>query len=125
MVASQWQQYEHLVDLYRYYLDLAVKGTAAYWVVVGGVLTLVLANSQESEVLWALSIPILMSIGLLTALLVGRSKAQELARSIESLADNLDLEQRTHAELLVWTVHGLIGITIVAATVIGVVWISL
>jgi len=119
---SDWEQYEQLVGLYRYYLELAVKTAAAFWIIAGGVLTLVLANSEADEIRWALSVPILMSIGVVAALLVGKPKAIELAHSIERLATKLDLEQRTHAELLVWTLWGMIGITTVAGLVIAFVW---
>jgi hypothetical protein len=53
-----WREYEYLGGLYRFYLDLVVKTAGGYFVIVGGILTLVLANvNEEPVVVVALLVP--------------------------------------------------------------------
>jgi hypothetical protein len=118
MSPTTWEQYEQLVGFYRFYLELAVKTSTAFWLITGGVLTLVLANSDQDHVIWALSIPIVMSIGLISALLKGRPMAIELSDSIRDLSIELRVRQRVHAEILVWTVQGLLLAASAAALVL-------
>ena len=118
---TEWEQYQQLVDLFRFYLELTVKTVIGFWLVTGGILTLVLANSDRSDITWALSIPILMSVGLAAALAFGLPKAIQLERSTRGLAEQLELDQRTHVEILVWTGSGLLFLAIVVA--LGMMWL--
>ena len=118
---SDWEQYEQLVGLYRFYLELAVKTSTGFWLIAGGVLTLVLANSDQALIGWALLIPIIMGLGLVVAMMRGRPKAIELRDAIKELSTTLELNQRTHAEILVWTGDGLLLAAIAAVLVLIVV----
>ena len=106
------------MGFYRFYLELAVKTSTAFWLITGGVLTLVLANSEQRHMIWALLIPIVMSIGLISALLRGRPMAIELSDAISDLSIELHVRQRVHAEILVWTVQGLLLAASVALLVL-------
>jgi len=61
--ADDWREYELLHTLHRFYLELAVRVAGGYFLIVGGVLTLVLANSAgEPIVIAALVVPLAMSV---------------------------------------------------------------
>jgi len=122
---GDWDQYQQLVDIYRFYLDLAVKVSTGFWVIAGGVLTLVLSNQDDDFMVWALSIPILLAAGLVLALALGDRKARDLRDGVRRLAERLDLVQRVHAEILVWTLRGLFVGAVAVLLVLVVVWSKL
>jgi len=121
MVPTLWQQYQQLVDLYRYYLDLVVKTSSAFWLIAGGVLAFAFANSTEPNVRWALIVPIVMSSFLIVVLLVGRSMIRELHQALRALSDEIELRQRVHSEILVWAIDGLAGLLVVITILL--VWL--
>lgn len=122
---SLWDEYQQLVGLFRFYLELTVKTTSAYWAVSGGILALVLVNDRP-EMVWALVIPILLSIGVSMALWKSRDMAQGLSREIAALAKTLKLKQPTHADILVQVVRWMSVLAAFAAvglTVGAVAWL--
>jgi hypothetical protein len=77
--SDRWREYSSLGVQYMFYLELVVRALGAYFVIVGGLLTLVLANAHETPlVLTALAIPILMSLLLAFASLRAVPKTCEL-----------------------------------------------
>lgn len=114
-VPDLWAQYQQLVALYSFYLDLFTKIFSAYWLLSGGVLTLALTNSTEPAVRWTLLVPTLMSATLCVMLVIAYPKSRDLRDSIFRMARTLGLEQRIHAELLHWFVQGCIGLSLLLA----------
>jgi hypothetical protein len=111
-----WRQFEHLSGLYTYYLDLVVKGTGGYFLVVGGVLTLVLANVRNEPILVvALSVPILMSVLLAIAAWKATDKARELHHAISVVAAASRTQLQPHVEILVWLVRWSAPLLLIAA----------
>jgi hypothetical protein len=110
-----WRQYDQLVDLYRYYLELVLKTASAFWLIVGGILAFAFANSDQPDARWALVVPVVMSVSLLVMTLWVRPMSRELCDAIEELADELGVRQRVHAVLLVRTVSAIIGLLILVA----------
>jgi hypothetical protein len=83
---AAWQEYVVLIELYRFYLDLFVRAMGAYFVVSGGVVTLVLANAREEPIVGvALGIPILMSLLLSLAAWLARPRIDELHDGMRAL----------------------------------------
>jgi hypothetical protein len=102
-----WHEYQLLVDVYKFYLDLAVKFITGYFAIVGALVTVVLANNKsntghQSIVANALWVPILLSVLVAVGTWKATPKAKETQRDIRKLAHDLDLVARVHVELLVW-----------------------
>ena len=58
-----WRQYNLHVDLYKFYLDIALKVNVFFYVITGGILTFYFANSNERLIRYSLLLPIILSIG--------------------------------------------------------------
>jgi hypothetical protein len=58
-----WQHYEMLVDLYKHYLDVALKFNAFYYFITGAILSYYFAESSRNPMMrWSLLFPIFMSV---------------------------------------------------------------
>jgi amino acid transporter len=57
-----WKQYELNVDLYKSYLDLAIKMNIFYYAITGAILSFYFAHPDENLVKWSLALPLIMSI---------------------------------------------------------------
>lgn len=100
-----WDQYRHLVDLFRFYLDLIIKANIFYSAVAGGIISYVLSHmgpGEGSYIRFTLYIPILISVGFSLLSFIGFFQSVELHRSIQSIGKNLKLRQVTHSTLLPW-----------------------
>src|SRR5438093_1162940 len=104
-VETEWREYQLLVEVYKFYLDLAVKFVAAYFAICGAIVTLVLANfSADRIVANALWVPFLMSLLVAVGTWMATPKAKETQRDIRRLRTKLHLDSTVHVELLVWIV---------------------
>ena len=104
---TDWEQYQQLTDLYKYYLDLAVKSTSIFWLITGGVLTFAFANSDNGSARWALLVPIAMGVVLAGSMARLKRHSDELDDSMRTLAERLGLTQRAHSEILPTTIYWL------------------
>jgi hypothetical protein len=94
-----------LGELYRFYLDLMVKTVGAYFAIVGGIVTLVLANVKAQPIIAiALVVPIAMSLLLALAGWRIRSKVRELRDALDKLGESLTVTVKPHVEILDWGV---------------------
>ena len=105
--ADDWREYELLHTLHRFYLELAVKVAGGYFLIVGGVLTLVLANSRgEPIVIAALVVPLAMSVALVVVSVRVRDRIAELRTRVQELGRTLGVEVAPHVEILEWAISG-------------------
>lgn len=59
-----WRQYELHIDLYKFYLDIALKANVFFYVITGGILTFYFAHSSERLIKYSLLLPIVLSMAL-------------------------------------------------------------
>lgn len=56
-----WRDYALSADLYKFYLELAVKVNVFYYAITGGIASFCFAQPQVAYAKWALLLPALMS----------------------------------------------------------------
>lgn len=100
---SLWHQYTVYVDLYRFYLDIAWKGSVWYFATVGVILTFLFANIGGPD---ARALPlVLVFVAMLSfgfAALYFRTVflLRELAIFLDHIAGELHLVGRPHVEFM-------------------------
>lgn len=57
-----WRDYALSADLYKFYLELAVKVNVFYYAITGGIASFCFAQQQLAYAKWALLLPALMSV---------------------------------------------------------------
>jgi hypothetical protein len=125
-----WKQYEIYVDLFKFYIDIAWKGSVWFLATVGAILTFLFANIKKPDsgpIVWILLFVGIFSLGF--CLLYARSALNlgALAAFLDYIASELALVGRPHVEfaaffLLVLSVLcGLVGI---ASLVFLAVWVG-
>jgi len=57
-----WRDYALSADLYKFYLDLAVKVNVFYYAITGGIVSFCFAQHQVAFAKWGLLLPVLMSV---------------------------------------------------------------
>jgi hypothetical protein len=120
---ADWREYEYLGGLYTFYLDLVVKGAGGYFVIVGGILTLVLTNVQEEPiVVLALLVPVLMSVLLALASRTALPKIRELRAGINEIGERLHVTVKPHVEILESSIRGSFVLLLIAAGFLAVLF---
>jgi hypothetical protein len=123
---NAWREYELLVDLYKFYLGLVVQAAGAYFLIVGGILTLVLANvGDHSVVAIALVVPILLSLLGAVAGFAARPKVEQLGVAVRSLGDRFEVTLRPHVEILKWLATGFLALLSLATVLLAILWFNL
>jgi hypothetical protein len=125
---DRWREYELLVDLYKFYLGLIIQGTGGYFVIVGGILTLVLANVRDQPMIaFALVVPILLSVLLAIANWAARRQVSELSVATQELVGELEVMLGPHTQILGWAVAWSFWLLVVAAglLIVLLIWLTL
>ena len=118
--SMQWAEYELLVDLYKFYLDLVLKVLAVYFAILGAIITFVLANAtKEHVVAYALLIPLFMSLLLAFAAWRGRPLVDETRDAVAQIGRKMHVTLAPHVEILEWIVGGLLPLVILAALLLA------
>lgn len=105
-----WKQYIVYVDLFKMYVDILFKASAAFFTLTGGVVTYVYANtsaaSPNQRLFAALLLPIVLSVGL--ARICGKSavKAEEMDACLQCIRKRLKLPGAPHVTFLVDALRG-------------------
>lgn len=94
-----WKQYALQVDLYKFYLDLAVKVNVFYYAITGSILACYFKGTTDSVTRHGLLLPIAFSIGLGTLFSYGASQLLVVREEVFSIRDDLGLE--TAPEMMV------------------------
>jgi hypothetical protein len=60
---SKWEEYKLHIDLYKFYMDIALKANLFFYAISGGILTYCLGKYKDVNLIkYSLLLPILMSI---------------------------------------------------------------
>ncbi|MEM0909168.1 MAG: hypothetical protein AAGJ94_17520 [Pseudomonadota bacterium] len=97
---SRFDEYWHLVDLWRYYVRLFIEGTTFYAAIAGGLASFALYNVGKPILLWVLLVPLVLGIGLAFLSIKGVYQSNQLGKAITDLGAKLDVKQRVHVSIL-------------------------
>jgi hypothetical protein len=100
---SLWKQYGVYVDLYKFYVDIAWKGSIWYFATVGAILTFLFANVGKpgsGPLIYILIFVALVSFGFAILYLRSALGLHELAEFFDYIARQLHLTGRPHVEFL-------------------------
>ena len=95
-----WRQYNLNIDLYKFYLDIALKVNAFFYVITGGILTFYFANSNERLIQYSLLLPIILSIAFGGVFIYGSILLSITREDIFSIRDKLNLETAPDVHVL-------------------------
>jgi hypothetical protein len=84
-----WRQYALHIDLYKEYLNLALKINGFYYVGTGAIVSFYFSKSQVPWMRGSLVFPALMSFGLAVLFVYGAAKAEVAREEVFSLAIKL------------------------------------
>lgn len=87
-----WKQYNMLVDLYKFYLEIALKANLFFYVITGGILTFYFSHTQTPLIRLSLVFPIILSLGLAGIFLYGAGLVGYIRNEIFRIRDLLNLE---------------------------------
>lgn len=87
-----WKQYQLNVDLYRGYLDVALKMNGYYYAVTGAIVSYCLAHQDDSFMRWSLLLPLVMSVALAVFFALGGRAALVQRNETFSLGKKLGFE---------------------------------
>lgn len=128
--SSLWKQYEVYVELFKFYVELAWKGSVWYFATVGAVLTFLFANitkPNSGPIVWVLLFVGAVSLGFCLLYVRGALNLGTLAAFLDYIASELPLVGRPHVEfgafflLVISVLTGLVG---VASLVFLAVWVT-
>lgn len=87
-----WKQYELNINLYKSYLELAIKINIFYYAITGGILSFYFANQDKNFIKYSLVFPFVMSIAFAVFFFYGAERARITRKEIFNLRDKLDFE---------------------------------
>ena len=87
-----WRQYNLHVDLYKFYLDIALKLNVFFYVITGGILTFYFANSNERLIRYSLLLPIILSVAFGGVFIYGSILMSVIRTDIFQIRDKLNLD---------------------------------
>ena len=96
-----WKYYAQLVDLYKFYVDIALKANVFYYAITGGILTYYFSHRSDPLVEGALALPLLMSLGLAVLSWKGARLADILRHELIDTSDKLGLPAFPETNVLV------------------------
>src|ERR1035441_4714690 len=87
-----WKQYALHVDLYKFYMDLALRFNIFYYAVTGAILSYYFARADVPWMKWTLGFPCLMSLAFATVFIFGATRIEVVRDELFSIRDKLGLE---------------------------------
>jgi hypothetical protein len=87
-----WKQYCLHVDLYKFYLEIAMKVNVFYYAITGGILSFYFNNIDQELAKYALILPAIMSAAFGILFLVGSAMIIATRREVFNIRDKLKLE---------------------------------
>jgi hypothetical protein len=102
LTPSDWEQFQELIGLHKFYFEHMVKGATFAFAIVGAVVSYVVGSDIRDgwSVGVALAIPILLSVGTCLLALLGAIKTYDLSVRVKNMQAKLALDWRPHAEIL-------------------------
>lgn len=95
-----WSQYNQVVELYKYYLDIIIKLNVFFYAVTGAILSFVVANLKEPNFKLAVLLPLAISLGFAIVSFYGATLVPALRREIAACRDALGLKTSPEAQVL-------------------------
>ena len=86
-----WKQYALHVDLYKFYLDLAIKVNVFYYAITGAILTYYFQHSTDGVARFALLLPIAFSLAIGGMFFYGATLLGVVRRELFAIRDALGL----------------------------------
>jgi hypothetical protein len=86
------EDYGRLIEMYKFYVDTALKANAFYYAITGGIVTYFLANSQIPIIRYSLLLPLILTFILAALSWRGAAMCGVLRRAIFDIADRLNLD---------------------------------
>jgi hypothetical protein len=115
-----WKQYALHVDLYKFYLDMSMKGNAFYYAITGSILTYYFQNASNGAIRYALLLPIAFSFALGSVFFYGASRLGVVRDEVFKIRDKLGLEAAPEMMVLIIFLR-LFG-TILICTGLALAW---
>jgi hypothetical protein len=112
-----WRQYATHVDLYKFYMDLVLKGVTFFYAITGAILSYYFAHESDPRMKFALLLPVLMSVSFTAIFLYGARLMKTIRDEVFDIASKLKLETGIEVQVLVVTLWSF-GI-VLAVTAIG------
>jgi|CZKS01.1.fsa_nt_gi hypothetical protein len=95
-----WKQYALHVDLYKFYMDLALRFNIFYYAVTGAILSYYFARADVPWMKWTLGFPCLMSLAFATVFIFGATRIEVVRDELFSIRDKLGLETAPEYKVL-------------------------
>jgi len=98
----QWDQFEKLIDLHKFYFENLIKSATFSFGIVGAIFTYVIKTNLSIELIrLSLLLPLLLSGGTCLMFFYGIKLARSFSDSVEKMQKtNLGIAWRPHAEIL-------------------------
>lgn len=87
-----WRQYELHVDLYKYYLKLALEFNFLYYAITGAILSYYFAHSDLPLVKYSLVLPVVMSVLFCGFFMYGAYLIEASRTDVFQIRDSLKLD---------------------------------
>ena len=115
-----WRQYNLLVDIYKYYLDMTLRVNLFFYGITGAILTFYFANTNIDLIQYSLLLPIAMSLGFGGLFFYGSFLLNITRDDIFDLRDQLELDTAPDAMVLSLSlrVFGIIFLGVAIAMII-------
>jgi hypothetical protein len=87
-----WKQYALHIDLYKYYLDITLKGVTLSYGITGALITYVFGKGGDHLLVIALLLPVLVSLALAGVFLYGARLLKYSIQEVEAISVALGLQ---------------------------------
>jgi hypothetical protein len=114
-----WRQYANHIDLYKFYMDLALKAFVFYYAITGAIISYYFAHESDRRMTFALLLPIVMSLALAYIFGYGAVLMKVVRDEVFSIADKLKLRTGVEVRVLVLTLWVYAAVLVVTAVAIG------
>lgn len=116
-----WRQYANHVDLYKFYLDVTLKALGFYYAITGAIISYYFAHQSDRRMVFALLLPIVMSVALATIFGYGAVLMNAIREEVFSIAKKLKLDTGVEVRVLaiaLWMYAGVLALTAVGLAVL-------
>ena len=86
-----WQRYDKEIDLYKYYLEIAVKGALFVFGITGALTSYYFTHSDEPWLVYALLLPIILNLGFVILFYYSINEARMMANEHRSTCNTLGI----------------------------------
>jgi hypothetical protein len=112
-----WKQYGVFVDLFKFYLDTALKANIWFYSITGAILTYYFKNASDPLLKYSLVLPIVLGSGFGVMCLLSSIQANDTRKKLSYIRDQLKLPGMPHIQILFYFLifAGILFILVAAA----------